>query len=873
MPGSLDEFGLLRALIGFRPYEPAANAPEWVTRLGKMADGDMGVLALLGPAGLSVPTKDGPRARAIFDPAALYLSALANHLRGMPKKISVGVPPGGRHLPLLLAATAVLGRTVEAALGQSTKRGSGVLVISPDLDARSRYCDLFVSDVQLDEVHPGSRLRRSGERILLKNRRESVEADGVCFFLPPLVLPEKIDFAPALVLLDLRYAKWSKRTADLAAWVGRAAHGAGLLALYSLGDTDTATILREGGFIDLPFDHVALATLAERIRQRIALEQDLTVDWWIVAGGSFLSRKHRICEIHGSHEVEKLFLDAGTLLDEHRKVTSLSLNRARWLLAILTQVPVPLVWYEEAARSLGRSTLRRLIDRLGTESRFDTGLGPVIQSMRMLFGMIYDQLERANPRADALKDLVSGIARESGRGERVLLLVRDRVVARALSSWLEIDVFPGAEWLSQVDIVDCPTYSDLSSVRYQSALINGAFPRRYRWIAGASLADSVTFLVYDHETETIVRQLEQVYSKEGRQDRATRRLTAVAQFTPPMKAHASGSDLEGPELVLEVPPKKPTDLVTARRAAKVVLKDLSGLRDAMDAARRAAEQAKEREAAERDLELPTWKEDSADESPPEESLELVRQESHPDDVPCLAVVVNSRLRGRGVLWLPVDDLVECVRSSDPEDIELSTPNDLASGDVVLIVEEGGRSRLFDRIVALAEDQPGLQYLQTHRKIWRQAVEQMAARSTDYGAMLKALRDAGATIKSELAVRFWVENQVIGPETKESITAVGRVSGVDVLVRKAKEFDAAFETIRSIRRGIGRRLSAAIRRSFKHFAEGEPDQIRGELDERLGIAVDELIETIDLAEVVSVPAAVDRVPPQFVGRFLASREDT
>ena len=556
MPGSLDDFGILRALIGFGPYEPRPTAPEWLARFATMASSDRGVLALLGPGGISSTTEDDRRARAYFDAAALYLAALANLLRGSSRSIAVGIPPGARHLPLLLAATAVLGRTVETALDQAPDRGSGVLVISPDLDVRSRYCDLFVSSVQLDEAHPGSRLRRLGEKVPLNARKPPAEADGVCFFLPPVSLPAKIDFRPALILLDLRYAKWPRRTGDIVTWLRGVSRGAGLMCLYSLGDTDTEGTLRGSSFLDLPLDHAALETLAEGVRQATIPDQKLTVDWWLVASRSFLARKHRIRAITDANAIEKLFVDAGTLLDEHRKVSSPSLNRARWLQAVLTQVPVPLIWYEEAARALGRSTLRRLIDRLGTESRFDTDRGPVIQSMRMVFDLIYRQMEHGNKRADTLKVLIVETAQRSGPDDGVLVLVRDRVVARALSNWLEIEVFRGAEWLPRVEVVDCSSYSDLATHRFRFGLVNGAFPRRYRWIAGASLADEITFLTYDHEVRTVIGQLDQVYGETQVKDRAARRRTAVSQLAPAAKGKYGDTDAPNATLILELPPKR-----------------------------------------------------------------------------------------------------------------------------------------------------------------------------------------------------------------------------------------------------------------------------------------------------------------------------
>ena len=56
----------------------------------------------------------------------------------------------------------ILRRAQAKALGRPPTLFGGVLLISSDLEVRSRYCDLFVKTEPLDKVYPGSRLRRTG---------------------------------------------------------------------------------------------------------------------------------------------------------------------------------------------------------------------------------------------------------------------------------------------------------------------------------------------------------------------------------------------------------------------------------------------------------------------------------------------------------------------------------------------------------------------------------------------------------------------------------------------------------------------------------------------------------------------------------------
>jgi hypothetical protein len=301
---------------------------------------------------------------------------------------------------------------------------------------------------------------------------------------------------------------------------------------------------------------------------------------------------------------------------------------------------------------------------------------------------------------------------------------------------------------------------------------------------------------------------------------------------------------------------------------KITIAGFDMLADALQAAQQ-AETASEVPVA--PAELAHWQEDLGDDEPDDESIDGLQP--HIDDVAAVRIEANSRALGVGEIFLASEDLVECMRPSRPGDILRLTPDALRPGDILLRMDEAGRTGIFERIVELAEGQPQMEYLAAFRRSWRDAIERLARRfrvgdRVDYSAMLAALRQAGAGIASELSLRFWVKDQVIGPEKVASIRAVGAVTGSDVLVRTAKEFDHAFRKIRSIHQGVGRRLNGAIRRSFAHFADQTADLPPTKLDDRLGVPLEELLETIDLAEVINVEEASTMIAPGFIGRFNA-----
>jgi hypothetical protein len=107
---------------------------------------------------------------------------------------------------------------------------------------------------------------------------------------------------------------------------------------------------------------------------------------------------------------------------------------------------------------------------------------------------------------------------------------------------------------------------------------------------------------------------------------------------------------------------------------------------------------------------------------------------------------------------------------------------------------------------------------------------------------------------------------MGPDDVSSIRAAGKLAGVDSLERNAQAFDKAFRTIRAIHQGVGRRLARMIRESSRYLVEDEPS---GSFGDHLWLPINELLETVDIAEVIERRDPPRAIPPYLAGRFLMS----
>lgn len=848
-PAAID---LLKKSADVPRYRAAANAPAWIKAMSELALSNVGALSLIGPPGLSIDCGDF-KERVVFEQAAVYLASLVDCASKRHLKVAIAYPPVGSHVPLLLAIGSVLATGIGRHLSSGEEPARPVLVISPDLELRSRYCGVYVKDVRLDAAYPGSRLLTTGAREPLTKTNEAGSDGGVCFFLPNLNLPPSIGFQPHTVILDLRFARWQGRLDALLSWVD--ALKVPVVSVHTFGDMECEYAVARYNFHKFYLDHSSLAAFLPP-PAKLGSE----VDWGLTRAATFLKRKHSIIEIPDCETVEKLFVNCSSMLDQAQKADPSDLNRAFWILATLRHLPVPLNWYESVAREQGRSTIRRLISQVGYRSSNVESVGPLLQTIRMTLDSLYQQLDRNNPKAEFLKEFLPSRCSVS----KLMCITRDAISQKALRSWIDAEFQSSTN--TRVESVAVTNFRNVERSESNETLVIGPLPRRYRWIVGAQLSPKVSFVTYPHESDAVERQLSVFYALSATKQCAVDRLNTLSKLTGRTLSTNDGTS-NGSNLELERPsrsqPKQPLKATGTSHS----LQDLSSMLRRAEA--KAVSQIQETEKNAK------W-EDRFDEEPPEDVDSALEPTSVVDAVACYRVQVNLRSRGLGVLILAKDLEVECIRPNAPDEIAKVLPVRLVAGDVLPRVDDRGRTTLFETIISLVDEQPSMRTAASMRRQWQAAIKYVNERyrkrfspystQVEYRTLLEDLWKHGATVSTEQAVRGWLEGTTIGPDSIGSIQAIGKLSMMESIVIDAKEFDKAFRKFRSLHQGIGRRLAAAVRSSFRKFADASTDQQPTSLDLSLAVPIAELLDSMDFAEVMSLSKVPELLSPSQVGRF-------
>jgi len=891
------ESTLLETLQGYvrstGDLTPRPDPPEWVQVLSGAFFEDPGLLALCGASGLSehLAGEPGKLASSIpvkpcaADDLLLWLVGRAVE-RGV--HLGIALPPGVVMMPLLAICKTLLGDflgeqdNVHLADHRSIRARGGIMLVSPDIEVRTRYFNMRVQTAKIEAVYPACRIGRHGS-ITAYGTEPGEQEPSVCFFLAgERILPDPVSlqFRPAVVLLDFTHDRWMDRLGTIIDWCrslrDRNGVPANFLALLPVGDRVTADALAERGTSVFQMDTGTVAQIVEQF-EPVSLPADelarTAYSAWSfaeLASEDPLDRMYTVYRIPDEVASDVLAIagQINSLLQLKELRGTRDVRLATWLLGTLLQLPVPPEWYEQTAYVMGnRQRLSNLIAGIGR--RGDDGTDDAVaQSFRGHLEMLYQRLNVANPKSEAfLQYCREQIIPDLSVGKTVMVLARNDVVARALGPWLQsqgIDL-DGSLLIRPFRAIDGRTNVD-------RAVTTGYWPARYRWQIGGRLARALDLLLYAPEEEPIKRQLSAFYGARARERADMSRMAVLDRLGLRSATPPRSSPRAVPAITTPHPVPVATDLPADGSDAEDESVD-EGVRSLFD---------------EHIIDVSSFHAPVQTAPPPIEPMQL-REDLDPgediDDVergnhiptsgtvriPCRMLTV--RQVGEDEMrytYLSLTSWSDCFLPGNADDLVRMQNADLEPGAILIGTNEADRDSLFDRVLQISDAQPTMKYLKSFRQYWLDAINALAQLYTAPGGGLayqrlhRDLQRSGADV-GYAAVRQWIAGDTIGPRDLSSIVAVGTLSHHPMLTQHVQQVDRAFRQIRTMHQVLGRRINSALERAggaARSSRSGSDKQFR--LDPAIAVQLDELLDALEYWEVLDVSAETVLVPSSRVG---------
>lgn len=206
--------------------------------------------------------------------------------------------------------------------------------------------------------------------------------------------------------------------------------------------------------------------------------------------------------------------------------------------------------------------------------------------------------------------------------------------------------------------------------------------------------------------------------------------------------------------------------------------------------------------------------------------------------------VRVALKGDEPLIVPRDYIFDVYRRITDE-IEEREAERLEAGDVLILVDDGEHTRLFDRIVeALEMSHPDYASLGVWISLWDLAkAAALKVCNESYISLYQRLVDLGASI-SEGTVRTWFIG-TMGPQDEENVYRLIEISGDKAAITHKVQIRTALGHIRGMRRKYGRLIHGLVRQAA---VTRQPEQLLGD---ELNVAIEDVLAAARLAVVEKV----------------------
>lgn len=174
---------------------------------------------------------------------------------------------------------------------------------------------------------------------------------------------------------------------------------------------------------------------------------------------------------------------------------------------------------------------------------------------------------------------------------------------------------------------------------------------------------------------------------------------------------------------------------------------------------------------------------------------------------------------------------------------------LVSGDLLILINEGLRKSLAQEIIDTVDKHPQMSNIVMHQRSWIEALRRgMKQHNQKINDVFYELKKKGSSIKTPVAVYFWVSGEVVGPRDKDNIKLIGEIYQDSFLIHN---FDKIYESIKRLRKIHGRlkrNLGRLMINAGLMIDEEDKNQI---IDEELNLYLEDFANSIHIERISSV----------------------
>jgi len=818
---------------------------------------------------------DGKQAVVMPTPVdEVALLSFFRYLQASPSEsiLAFMVAPEATAFSLLLGFSVLLQAVLNGVLekfgyfpsGVTIPPGAGVLLISANQELTSRILRTHYGEEYLGVIYEILRMQTDGKMVPLDKAFKSASDAPwfASFSASRLELPTQLARTPSIVIVDLLPLRHRRRVGQLMEWIHTVAPTARRVVVAPEGDPEVDEWLTQNGALVChlgvaPPDQVALAMG----RLQTPRVDPLTAAW----GHSRSAGSEPIYLIHvlaGLHDLETRFKETFDLIAatrHERYGIPNPMRRLHWIATDLKDLASPLGYYEMVTKHEGsvRDTItriRRSVPINDWERQiFSTTLLCVADTLLS----IYDYLAKRKlpPKAVVLKRLVDEI--ESTSTGNILILTPNRVAAKAISNWLDIEMSSFPERLSRIKVLAFQDYVQEKQLTLTDpavpdhVIISAPIPRRHVSLLYGRLGKHLHFLVYPSERRLVQYALEQAH----------RNREVWSRSWIDTLCHLYGG-LSSPELSTVMP-----RLSVQERIHRFV--DHQGTQETTIEL-----------INEEDLDIQAlmrlWQEVEGELEDDEERVmpSVTHRFVTTNAEDCVKAVCVELVSGARLLL--AHDQVTQIYSKTEGELVNRTPDQITSEDVVVSIKSDAMRDLFQEVLRGVGRTPVMIALQGHMEQWgnilRKLYNKYADKRDPYLEIMRSIRAHGGQIQSVQSVRNWIRGRTLFLQDKRNVLAVCKAADVHDPKRSAEMIYKSMQHLWNFRRALGRKLGQLIRSQVSSVLDpGAPIDTIVEAPGGVRLSLGDLADAIEVHEVARVNSNIFSVPRELLGWVILPSE--